>query len=100
MVFDLRRFFLLSLIFISANLFSQTDSIPSDTSNYIIRSISFTGNKQTKDFIMLRELVFHTGDTVSGAEFKRQSQRSQENLLNTALFNFVTISPSCLPDSI
>ncbi len=48
---------------------------------------------------MQRELVFQVGDTITGAQFKKESERSQQNLLNTSLFNFVTISPSCIPDS-
>lgn len=79
-------------------LFSQ-DTIHSDSSLYVIRSISYSGNKQTKVFIMDRELSFKVGDTLTGTDFQQRSERSQENLLNTALFNFVTVHSSCLNDS-
>jgi outer membrane protein assembly factor BamA len=86
-------------LFDQRNDLTRVDSIPSDSSKYIIRSVSFTGNKQTKEFIMQRELVFNVGDTLTGKQFNVEALRSQQNLLNTALFNFVSISPSCLRDT-
>ncbi|MCX6310920.1 MAG: hypothetical protein NT084_04710 [Bacteroidetes bacterium] len=79
-------------------LFSQ-DTVFSDSSFYVIRSIVYSGNKQTKVFIMEHELTFKVGDTIPGTEFQKKSLRSQENLLNTSLFNFVTVQSSCLKDS-
>jgi outer membrane protein assembly factor BamA len=69
-----------------------------DDKKYFIKNISYTGNKQTKIFIIERELSFQTGDTLTGAQLKERMKHSEENLLNTALFNFVTITPG-LADS-
>lgn len=65
------------------------DTIHSDT--LVIRSISLTGNKTTKDFVILRELTFAVGDTLSHSTYDARVSESKRNLLNTSLFNFVTI---------
>ncbi len=87
-----------SALLFAADLRAQ-DSLISDTVRYAIRNISYSGNKQTKEFIIERELSFHVGDTLTGAQLKDRSKHSRENLLNTALFNFVTIDPLLLPDT-
>lgn len=60
---------------------------------YRITSIVFTGNKRTKEKIMLRELNFKVGDTLTIHEMENAKTRSQQNMINTSLFNFVTITP-------
>lgn len=50
----------------------------------VIDSIVINGNKRTKDFIILRELLFKPGDTIkNSAEIL---SASKTNLLNTGLF--------------
>jgi len=77
-----------------------TDSIiiRSDVSSaragFIIDSIVLSGNNITKDFIILRELSFKAGDTISPGKLFSVFQISQQNLLKTSLFNFVNISDS------
>lgn len=61
-------------------------------SMYQIEEIALNGNKVTKDFIIYRELEFTTGVSLSGESLNVRVNESRENLLNTALFNFVTIS--------
>ncbi|MDQ3110604.1 MAG: hypothetical protein M3R17_11985, partial [Bacteroidota bacterium] len=95
-----RFFILIFLLLICAKELSAQDSLISDTSHYVIRAISYSGNKQTKNFILDREISFHNDDTLTGADLKDRSKHSRENLLNTALFNFVTINPILLPDTI
>lgn len=75
------------------------DSTVTDSATYIIRTINYSGNKTTKKFILERELSFKTGDTLSGTELLKRTERSRQNLLNTSLFNFVTILPSCPYDT-
>lgn len=58
---------------------------------FVISDILITGNKTTKPFIITRELIFHTGDTLSRAVLDAAIWRSRENLINTSLFNFVSI---------
>jgi len=60
--------------------------------NRIIKAIHLTGNKQTKDFVVFRELSFQVSDTIDLKEWKMLKIKNEENLLNTGLFNFVTIS--------
>jgi outer membrane protein assembly factor BamA len=61
---------------------------------WVVDSIILTGNKTTRDHIILRELTFKTNDTVPVNDFTIELARSRENLLNTSLFNFVTIKDS------
>lgn len=67
---------------------AQTES---SARNVIVESISLSGNDKTKDQIVLRELLFRTGDTLTQNEFSMLVYRSRQNILNTSLFNFVTI---------
>ena len=59
-----------------------------------ILSINLTGNKITKDQIILREIVFYIGDSLSSERLDSLMARSKENLLNTSLFNFVDLNKS------
>lgn len=59
----------------------------------VVREIKIIGNKTTKDRIILRELPFKIGDTISTNKLEETFSRAKSNLLNTLLFNFVTIDP-------
>ncbi|MBO4243433.1 MAG: hypothetical protein J6V76_02260 [Bacteroidales bacterium] len=61
-------------------------------SNTIISSITITGNKKTKDMIILREITFAEGDTLATETLAQEFDRSKTNLLKTSLFNYVTIT--------
>src|SRR5688572_2879802 len=68
-----------------------SDSLaPTDT--IVISSLIITGNKVTKLSIVTRELMIHEGDTLQLQVFQRAVERTRENLMNTSLFNFVTIT--------
>ncbi|MCB0430284.1 MAG: hypothetical protein H6585_14130 [Flavobacteriales bacterium] len=56
-----------------------------------IRSILLEGNKVTRPQIILRELTFAEGDTMDSDQWSRLKESSRNNLLNTSLFNYVTI---------
>lgn len=60
----------------------------------IIDTIILSGNKVTKRSIIQRELTFETHDTLATAKLASQLSRSRDNLLNTSLFNFVTMHDS------
>ena len=84
----LRLTFLL-LLLSTDSLYAQITLVPCP--KVIIDSVAFSGNKLTKDDIIRRELIFRAGDTVTSAELDQLIQRSRQNLLNTSLFNFVTV---------
>ncbi len=73
-------------------------SAQSDTSSFsIIHAINLTGNKQTKESIILRELKFNMGDTLLNKNLGMILKTGRENIFNTRLFNFVTIDTAYLP---
>jgi outer membrane protein assembly factor BamA len=72
--------------------------IPSDTL-FIVSGISVTGNKVSKESVILKELTFKMGDSLSRKQITEGSEKSRENLLNTSLFNFVIINYTFLDNS-
>ena len=71
---------------------SGNSSIPQNDSIVKVGSISLKGNKITKDHIIFRELEFISGEQLSITELDDKLLKSQQNLMNRSLFNFVTIS--------
>jgi outer membrane protein assembly factor BamA len=61
------------------------------TNKVIIRKITLTGNKITKERIIHRELLVRENDTIPVQNLSNLLQQSRKNLVNTSLFNFVTI---------
>lgn len=61
---------------------------------YIVGTINVHGNKVTKEYIVLRELLFNAGDTLNTRQLLSTINRSEFNLNNTLLFHFVTIVPT------
>lgn len=58
----------------------------------VVNQIIITGNKITRTHIVMRELVFHEGDTLPFEILENAILRSRENLMNTGLFNFIEIN--------
>ena len=56
-----------------------------------ISSISVKGNSITSESVILREVPFCAGDTINSPDFEKMLVESRQNLLNTSLFNYVTI---------
>ena len=95
--------FIFSLFLSSANL--SNDTIKGDDGSLkinlkkqfdyiIVNEVLVTGNKTTKRYIILRELDFKENDTIKISGLDAKLKKSKENLLNTSLFNFVTIDTS------
>lgn len=61
------------------------------TGKVIVTSINITGNKVTKRSIILREIPFREGDTLSYSTLKLKMKKANQNLLNSSLFNFVNV---------
>jgi outer membrane protein assembly factor BamA len=91
-VSQLHKALLIFVIFLfSATVYAQN--------NYIkINGIGISGNSQTRESVITRELTFKTGDTISYSSIDDIIARSRENLLNTSLFNFVTITKNTIDD--
>ncbi|HEY4800290.1 MAG TPA: POTRA domain-containing protein, partial [Bacteroidia bacterium] len=62
-----------------------------DKKYVIINEIGVIGNKVTKKHIILRELPFQTNDSINQSSLPEKLKSAKQNLLNTSLFNFVTL---------
>ena len=58
----------------------------------MVSNITIIGNKTTKYKIILRELEFNIGDSLSNQELTAAISQSKKNLLNTSLFNFANLN--------
>ena len=56
-----------------------------------ISEICISGNKKTKDFIILRELPFQAGDVLPEDELIYKLQIATNHLNNTSIFNYVDV---------
>lgn len=57
----------------------------------VVESIQLDYNYITRNRIILREILFKVGDTISSDHFLDLAEQSRQNLLNTSLFNFVEL---------
>ncbi len=77
------------LFYFSVNVYSQTVADTSGNNNLpqVIDSIKITGNDITEDFIILRELTFKIGDTVS----TKTLNYNRERIFSLGIFNKVEL---------
>lgn len=61
-----------------------------------VSGIVVDGNRITKERVVLRELTFAEGDTLTAAALYGQLARSRDNLMNLGLFNTVNVLPNYL----
>ena len=59
------------------------------TGSYVLHKIIIEGNKITRDYVILRELPFRSGDTVTSGEL----EYGRERLYSTGLFTKVLFQP-------
>jgi len=86
------RCFLFGWLLSFCALGSAAQAVHEDPSGpAVVRRINIRGNAVTKDFVIYRELLLHAGDTLEPSMKKALLEQSRINLLNTSLFNFVTI---------
>lgn len=84
------------LLFLLALLAAQAHvahAQPDPASDVRVLGIAITGNKTTKARIILREMVVTDGDTLTSAALYERLERSRQNLMNTGLFNTVSVMP-------
>ncbi|PLX12250.1 MAG: hypothetical protein C0597_13710 [Marinilabiliales bacterium] len=78
-----------------SSIFSYSQKQHEASTTCIINKIIISGNTLTKEDVVKRELEFELGEEISLYELPELIERSRENLLNTSLFNFVTITYTC-----
>lgn len=84
------RALLLTVLFALTGLFQLIGAVDS-ASRIIIDRITIDGNQITRPKIILRELRFGAGDTLSVESLQAALQKSRDNVFNTSLFNLVTL---------
>jgi outer membrane protein assembly factor BamA len=80
--------------------FARPDTLPSSVviippyqgPLFIVGNIYISGNRVTKAFTITRELPFKTGDSLTLQQLTQYFTEGREHLINTKLFNAVTIS--------
>lgn len=81
------RFLIFFFLISSSFLFAQEGS-----TNMIVDSIIIDGNRKTQDRIILRELDFTVGDTLSIQDFEQRMTLAKKRLYNTGLFTLININ--------
>lgn len=82
---------ILALVFVISETISavnpetEEENIP----RYVISKINILGNKTTKNWIIIRELSFSEGDSLTKFELINRFETSKQNLNNTSLFNTI-----------
>jgi len=59
----------------------------------VVKEFKVIGNKTTKENIIIREIPFSINDTLLDEDLNATLERAKSNLLNTSLFNFITVEP-------
>ncbi|MCB9186258.1 MAG: hypothetical protein H6601_05870 [Flavobacteriales bacterium] len=77
------RLFLLFIVVFNLSVQAQDD--------VLIGSLTFEGNKITKERILLREMTFREGQSIPRSKLDYNLNRSKANLWSLQLFNFVEV---------
>lgn len=72
----------------------QLNAQQNDDSTFVIGDIYLQGNEQTKDYIVLRELAFTTGDTLTLSQLQLLRAKAMRQIFNLKLFTSVSIEIS------
>ena len=59
---------------------------------FTVRNIDISGNKKTKESVILRELPFESGDTYILSELVKKFEEARKQLMNTVLFHEVVVA--------
>jgi hypothetical protein len=93
-------FFILLSIFAQAQNDSATKSLdtlqfhPIDSSAKMkIRDIIVSGNRITKNYLVLREIPFKVNDSIAPENFAKEFEQARQLIYNTTLFNEVKLTP-------
>jgi len=90
---------LLLLLFVFNPTKASAEGINMDTAVVVVE-YKIIGNKTTKNHIIEREFPFSLNDTISKNKLNYIIERTQSNLMNTLLFNFVNVDVVYFTDEI
>ncbi|MCB0794732.1 MAG: hypothetical protein KDB88_08350 [Flavobacteriales bacterium] len=85
----LRPILIVSLL----TVFLRTSMAQGTERRFQVIGVLVHGNKVTKERVIYREITFGEGDSLTSAELYPALERSQENLINTGLFNTAVLLP-------
>jgi outer membrane protein assembly factor BamA len=93
--------FLLVTILLGSCFFAAAQAPAAQISNgqYLVSQFEITGNKKTKDYIVIRESNIKVGDTLSFQQAVAVCKRSEELLASTRLFVLVKVYPEIINES-
>lgn len=103
-----KRLFISFIVFLvsSGALFAQDETAQDSTNKtslslaervamrsiyQIVGDIKLSGNKKTRDFIILREIPFKKGDRISDTELEKSLELARQQIMNTLLFVDVNV---------
>ena len=104
-------FIVISCIFLTLKAFSQSPItvtnnediygfIQNDSSRKIlVTAVHITGNRQTRDYIIEREMLFKQGDSIAAGNLFRLLDESRKLIYNTTLFTSVELKPSLVTNN-
>jgi hypothetical protein len=75
------------------SLSNTQEIINNSTANFIISDIIISGNRKTKDYIILREMKMKKGDEIIPSQVFRKLSESRDLIYNTTLFSIVELFP-------
>ncbi|HRH04068.1 MAG TPA: BamA/TamA family outer membrane protein [Bacteroidia bacterium] len=78
-------------IFSIAHSYAQLANDSTSNKWFYLKTIHLEGNKKTKDKIIFREIPLQQGDSINSNALVEFLKKSQQNIMNTSLFNFVTV---------
>ena len=67
------------------------NNITDTTAKLLVHSINITGNKTTKEYVILREIQIKQGDSVQISTLNFELQKARQQVYNSSLFNEVKI---------
>jgi outer membrane protein assembly factor BamA len=89
----------LSIFFFLLSLYSNSYAQENKNKFVILKEFKIIGNKTTKANIIVREIPLNINDSIAKVDLKKTLERTQSNLFNTSLFNFVTVEPVYIDDN-
>lgn len=70
---------------------SSIIKVSDSAAKLLITKVNIRGNKRTKDYMILREIQFHEGDSIAIASINEAFKLARQQVYNSTLFNEVTV---------